>query len=157
MATAQRVNFPFAAALPAAQQLWKLAQAVRSGEPVRQAAGQTALEDFSGTYADRFRQMLRVSGTSAAATAQDLEQAAYDIAKAWADAQHQQQVYIYFAMVKAKRDSRSVIDEVGDWITGDHTNYGSQPGPPEVPSPPDFAATYVPPAEVPGQAPVAVS
>lgn len=156
MATAQRVNFPFDAALPAAQALWALAQKVREGEPVRQAAGRSALTEFKGAYADRFRQMLQVSATSAGATAQDLEQAAYDIAKAWADAQHQQQIYLYFAMVKEKRDNRSILQDATDWLTGDHTNYGSQPGPPEVPSPPGFAPTYVPPAEVPGQAPVPI-
>ncbi len=148
----EQVSFPFAQALPAAAALWKLAQSIINDvEPARQKAAATAETQFSGTYADQFAQRMKTSATNAGNTAQDLEQLARNIAQAWSDASHQQQVYNYFAMVKDKRDHQSTLSKVGDWISGDHENYGSQPPPPAVPQPPDFSPTTVPLATVPGE------
>jgi hypothetical protein len=157
VASAQSVNFPFALALPAARALWKLAQTITGDvEPARQKAGVTALEQFQGAYADQFRQRLATSRTNAETVARDLGQAAMNIAQAWADAQHQQQLYRYYAMVKDKRDNRSIAQEVGDWFTGDSGNYGTPPAAPAPPGPPDFAETSIPQATVPGEAPATV-
>ena len=151
-AVAERVTFPFSQALPAARALWSLALKILNDvEPARQQAAGTAMEQFQGNYATQFVSRMRTSAHNAQVTAQDLEQAAMNIARAWADANHQQQLYAYFAMVKSKKDNQSLLDDIGNWLTGDHTNYGSQPGAPAVPSPPDFAPTAVPQADVPGE------
>ena len=151
-AVAERVNFPFAQALPAAQALWHLAQlTLNDVEPARQKAAGTAMDQFQGNYARQFLHRMRTSASNAQTTAQDLEQAAMNIARAWTDANHQQQLYAYYAMVKDKRDNQSVLDKIGDWLGGDHTDYGHEPAAPAVPSPPDFAATSVPQAVVPGE------
>jgi hypothetical protein len=157
VATAQRVQFPFSQALPAARMLWQLAQSiVNDVEPARQKAAATALTEFQGNYSTQFQQRIRTSATNATAVAQGLEQAALNIAQAWADAQHQQQLYSYYAMVQDKKNNKSVLDHVGDWLMGDHADYGSPPGAPAPPSPPDFAPTAVPQAAVPGEAPAVV-
>lgn len=152
-ATAERVNFPFGTALAAAAQLWGLAQQVLDAEGQRQRAGQTAQEQFRGTYATEFARRLTVSRKGAVNVAQDLEQAAQNIAEAWADANWQQQTYAYYAMVKEKRAKADsgILNEVGNYLFGDHTDYGEPPKKPEVPGAPAFAATPVPQAFVPGE------
>ena len=153
-AVAERVDFPFNLALPAAAQMWSLAQMLAGDvEPQRQQAARTALEEFKGRFADDFTQRMATSGTNAGNAAQDLEQAAMDIAEAWADANYQQQLYAYYAMVQDKRNKANsgIVNEVGNFLFGDHTDYGEPPKKPAVPSPPEFAATYVPQADVPGE------
>lgn len=150
--TPQKVNFPFEAALPAAAALWHVAATLyQDVEPARQQAASTAMDGFKGTFAQQFIARMKTSAGNATTVADDLRAAAQNIAKAWADAQHQQQLYNYFAMVKDKRDNKSLIQEAGDWLTGDDTNYGKQPDPPAVPSSPAFAPTTVPQASVPGE------
>jgi hypothetical protein len=156
-ATAEKVNFPFSLALPAARSLWQLAQSILNDvEPARQRAAATGVQEFRGTYAQQFVSRMRTSASNARTVAQDLEQAALNIAQAWADAQHQQQLYCYYAMVKEQRDNQSVLQDIGNWISGDHTNYGSPPAAPQVPAPPYFNETSVPQAHVPGAAPAVV-
>jgi hypothetical protein len=54
-AVAERVNFPFAQALPHAQALWRLAQLTLSDvEPAHQKAAGTAMHQFRGNYARQF-------------------------------------------------------------------------------------------------------
>lgn len=152
VAVAESVVFPFGQALPAAAALWQLSSLILDDvEPTRQRAAATAMEEFQGNYADQFRSRMQTSARNAQTVAWDLQQAAMNIARAWADAEHQQQLYAYYAMVKAKKNSQSLLDQIGNWFTGDHTNYGSAPGAPAVPGPPDFAPTSVPQASVPGE------
>lgn len=157
-ATAKRVVFPFDQALPAAQKLWSLSTLILNQvEPARQQAAGVAHQEFVGSYADQFLARMRTSAQSAGNTAHDLQQAAMNIARSWADANHQQQLYAYFAMVKEKRHNVNsggflgIGHAVVNFFEGDHTNYGTQPAEPAVPSPPDFAPTPVPQAEVPGE------
>ena len=152
-ATAERVDFPFGTALAAAAQLWSLAQQLLDAEGQRQRAAQTAQEQFRGTYASEFTRRMSVSRRSAVNVAQDLEQAAQNIAEAWADANWQQQTYAYYAMVKEKRAKADsgILSEVHNFLFGDDTNYGEPPKKPEVPSAPDFAPTAIPQATVPGE------
>lgn len=130
-ATPEKVNFPFDAALPAARALWSLSQSLYNEvEPARQRAATTAVQGFAGTFADQFVTRMQTSAANATTTANDLRAAAVNIARAWADAEHQQQLYNYFAMVKDKRDNRSLMQEAGDWVSGDNADYGKQPDPP---------------------------
>jgi hypothetical protein len=153
VASAERVQFPFAQALPAARALWQLSLSIINDvEPARQKAAGTALQEFRGNYSVQFQQRMTTSASNASTVAHDVQQAAVNIAQAWADAEHQQQVYNYYAMVQDKKDQKSWLEGVGDWIAGDHTDYGSPPGAPAVPSAPDFAPTAVPQASVPGEA-----
>lgn len=150
--TVERVVFPFADALPAAAALWKLSTTINQDvNPARQQAARTAEQLFEGNYANQFVQRMTTSGYNAQVAAYDLQQAAQDIASAWADANHQQQLYLYYAMVQNKRNNRSEWGKVTGWLGGDDTNYGSEPARPDTPSPPFFAATPVPQAEVPGE------
>jgi hypothetical protein len=59
-------------------------------------------------------------------------------------------LYAYYVVVKDKRDNKTFLDKVGDWLRGDHADCGHEPAAPAVPSP-HFAATSVPQAVVPGE------
>lgn len=148
----ERVTFPFSQALPAAASLWRVAQLILNDvEPARQQAAGTAMHQFQGNFADQFVSRMQTSAHNAQTAALDLEQAAQNIARAWADANRQQQLYAYFAMVQNAKNHEGIGAKLEHWAFGDHTNYGTPPGAPAVPSPPDFAPTSVPQAEVPGQ------
>ena len=73
-----------------------------------------------------------------------------NITRVSTDASHQQQLYPYFAIVTDKRDNKTVFDKVGDWLRGDHTDYGQESAAPAVPSA-RVAATIIPQAVVPGE------
>jgi hypothetical protein len=148
--TAQKVVFPFGEALPAAAALWHLSSTISSAEPARQSAAKTALDGWQGTFANNFVSSMDNSAQSASDVMTALQQAALDLASAWTQANHQQQTYIYYAMVQYKKNQQSTLDQIGNWLFGDHTNYGSPPGAPEPPGPPSFAPTFVPQASVPG-------
>jgi hypothetical protein len=96
---------------------------------------------------------MTVSAGSATSVSRGLAQAAQNLANAWSRAHHQQQIYLYYAMVQHAKDNQSVFSSFGNWLFGDHTDYGHPPAPPAVPSPPDFSPTPVPQAAVPGQSP----
>jgi uncharacterized protein YukE len=152
--TARRVNFPYEQALDAAKEMWQLGHELATQiEPARQRAAQTAIRQWQGRFRDQFDHIMTDSASSATNVSRALAQAADNLAHAWASAQHQQQTYIYYAMVQHAKDSQSVLDSIGNWMFGDSTNYGSKPPPPAVPAPPDFAPTPVPGAAVPGQTP----
>lgn len=148
--TAQKVVFPFSEALPAAAALWHLASTIDTAETTRQKVATTALDGWQGTFAHNFVTSMDNSAQSANNVITALQQAAVDLANAWVKANHQQQTYIYYAMVKYKRDHRSGWDEFTSFFTGDNTNYGTPPAAPETPTYPSFAATAVPQASVPG-------
>ncbi len=130
--------------------MWGIAEMVLNEvEPARQKAASGALVQFRGNYADQFAGRMATSEQNARTTADDLMTAATNIARAWADANHQQQLYDYYAAVQAKRQSQSFFDQAKDFLFGDSTNYGSPPAAPAVPQPPSFAPTWVPQAYVP--------
>lgn len=64
-----------------------------------------------------------------------LRASAMDLARAWADAQHQQQLYLYFAMVKHKKDNQNLLQQGLSVLGLDSIDTGSEPGPPAVPGP----------------------
>lgn len=130
--------------------MWGIAEMILSEvEPARQKAAATAMVQFRGSYADQFAGRMATSEQNARTTAEDLMTAATNIATAWADANHQQQLYDYYAAVQAKRQRQSFLDQAKDFLFGDSTDYGSPPAAPAVPQPPYFAPTYVPQAYVP--------
>lgn len=148
--TAKKVVFPFGEALPAAAALWHLASTITTAETTRQGAAKTALDGWQGVFANNFVASMDNSAQSANDVIGALQQAARDLASAWTQANYQQQTYIYFAMVQYKKNQESTLDQIGNWLFGDHTNYGHAPAPPDTPASPSFAATYVPQASVPG-------
>lgn len=149
--TAQKVNFPFDQALALARQYTALASQVESVQSTRQGASSLATDGWQGQYADEFQQRLSTAASGAGNVASALRKAASDLARAWADAQHQQQMYLYYAMVKHKKDNQNLIDQGLSFFGLDHIDTGHPPAAPAVPSGPDFTPTHVPQAQVPGE------
>ncbi|MDQ2725871.1 MAG: hypothetical protein M3Y36_10305 [Actinomycetota bacterium] len=77
-----------------------------------------------------------------------LRQSAADLARAWADAQHQQQLYIYYAMVQHKKNNQNLVQQGLSFFGLDSIDTGSKPGAPAVPTGPGFAGTAVPQVQV---------
>jgi hypothetical protein len=149
-ATDQNVTFPYGACLALARALWSLAGEMAGvTQPARIAAARVAVPEWQGRYRQEFDQRMTVSDSDATNAIGALQQAARGLAAQWAEANFQQQQENYARLVQQKRDSQSGWDKVGDWLTGDQTDYGSPPLPPAVPQPPGFEATPVPQAHVP--------
>lgn len=151
--TAQKVNFPFDQALAVARQYIALANQVESVQSTRQGASSLATDGWQGRFADEFQQRLSSAASGAGNVATALRLAAGDLARAWADAQHQQQLYLYYAMVQHKKDNQSLLEQGLSFFGLGSIDTGHAPPAPAVPSGPDFAATSVPQAQVPGETP----
>ncbi|MDQ6782258.1 MAG: hypothetical protein M3063_02185 [Actinomycetota bacterium] len=149
--TAQRVNFPFDQALALARQYQALADQIDRTQASRQGSKHLASDQWHGRFADEFDQRMTSAATGAGNVVTALRRGASDLAKAWADAQHQQQIYVYYAMVQHKKDNQSLLDQGLSFFGLDSIDTGSKPGPPPVPAGPGFAATVIPQAHVPGE------
>jgi hypothetical protein len=148
---AQKVHFPFDQALALARRYTALASQVERVQSTRQGASSLATDGWQGRFADEFHQRLASAATGAGTVATALRQAAGDLARAWADAQHQQQLYLYYAMVQHKKDNQNIVEQGLSFFGLDSIDTGHAPPPPDVPAGPDFAPTPVPQAQVPGE------
>lgn len=149
--TAQRVNFPFGQALSLARKYQALADQIDRTQSTRQGSEHLASDQWQGKFADEFTQRMISAATGAGNVTTALRRSAQDLARAWADAQHQQQLYLYYAMVQQKKDNQSLLDQGLSFFGLDSIDTGSKPGPPAVPAGPAFAPTAVPQAHVPGE------
>lgn len=151
--SAQRVNFPFDQALALARQYQGLADHLESAQGTRQGSKHLASDQWQGRFAGEFDQRMTRASTGAANVITALRQSATDLAKAWADAQHQQQLYVYYAMVQHKKDNQNVVQQGLSFFGLDSIDTGNKPAAPGLPNPPGFAPTPVPQAQVPGESP----
>jgi len=150
--TAQRVNFPYDLALSLARQYQALAGRIESAQSTRQRAKHLASEQWQGKFSSEFDQRMSRAATGAGSVAGALRREAAALARAWADAHWQQQVYLYYAMVQHKKDNESFGDKLSG-IFGDGIDTGNKPPRPQDPLGPGFAPTQVPQAHVPGESP----
>ncbi|MGI8753383.1 MAG: hypothetical protein ACR2MN_13920 [Acidimicrobiales bacterium] len=151
--SAQRVNFPFDQALALARQYQALADQVEATQNTRQGSKHLASDQWQGKFAGEFDQRMTSAATGAGNVTTALRRSAADLARAWADAQHQQQLYIYYAMVQHKKNDQNLVQQGLSFFGLDSIDTGSKPGAPAVPTGPGFAATAVPQAQVPGESP----
>lgn len=149
--TAQQVHFPFDQALALARQYQALADQIDRTQSTRQGSKHLASDQWQGRFAGEFDQRMASAATGAGNVVTALRQAATDLAKAWADAQHQQQLYLYYAMVQHKKDNQNLLQQGLSFFGLDSIDTGSKPGAPPVPAGPGFAATAIPQAQVPGE------
>lgn len=149
--TAQRVNFPFDLALALARRYQALADQIERTQTARQGSKHLASDEWQGRFAGEFDQRMGRAATGAGNVATALRQAASDLARAWADARHQQQLYLYYAMVQHKKDNQNLIEQGLSFFGLDSIDTGHQPAAPAAPTGPGFAPTAVPQAQVPGE------
>jgi hypothetical protein len=134
------VVFPFDLALPAARDLWELAQSVRtSNADLVTAQGMVA--SWKGPHRDAFDSKVTAYGSSSSSVASALEALASGIAAAWAAARGQQNRINKARWVEHEKQNEGVRGwGVVEFFAGE-VDYGPPPDNPAVPSAPGFAAT----------------
>lgn len=135
------VVFDFNGALALARSMWALAGHVEDTRNARSQAAATALRQWRGRFADQFRQGAAADQANATNIADALRTDARLLATRWTDAMQQQGNVLYAEHKQRVIAQRSLWEQIGDTIFGDHTNYGPTPKRPAVPQPPNFAPT----------------
>lgn len=134
------VTFPFDLALPAARDLWKLAESVRDSK-ADLAAAQATVESWKGPHRDVFDSKVTTYGSSAESVAAALEALAEGIAAAWAAARGQQNRINKARYVEHEKQNEGVRGwGIVEAFAGE-VDYGPPPDNPSVPSSPGFPET----------------
>jgi hypothetical protein len=134
------VVFPFDLALPAARDVWALAQSVRTSKADLNTA-QATVESWIGPHRDVFDTKVTTYGSSAASVANALEALAEGIAKAWAAARGQQNRINKARWVEHEKQNEGARGwGIVEAFAGE-VDYGEPPGNPPVPGSPDFPET----------------
>ncbi len=135
------VWFDFEGSLALARRLWRLAGTVEEHQGSRVAAGRVGRQQWIGTYATEFDGRVHDESTSATHVADALRESARRYALCWREATFEQAKRVYARHVDAVKHDRNLLEQAGDWLFGDDTNYGPAPSEPSVPSPPSFYPT----------------
>jgi hypothetical protein len=134
------IVFPFDLALPAARDLWKLAQEVRTSKTDLTAA-QATVSSWKGPHRDVFDEKVTTYGLSAGSVANALEALANGIAKAWAYARGQQNRINTSRWVEHEKANEGVRGwGIVEAFAGE-VDYGPPPDNPPIPGSPDFPET----------------
>jgi hypothetical protein len=134
------VVFPFDLALPAARDLWALAQSVRSSNSVLVTA-QGTVASWKGPHRDAFDSKVTTYGSSSSSVASALEVLATGIAAAWAAARGQQNRINKARWVEHEKQNEGARGwGVVEFFAGE-VDYGPPPDNPAVPGAPGFGAT----------------
>jgi hypothetical protein len=134
------VVFPFDLALPAASDLWELAQSVRSSNTDLVTA-QGTVASWKGPHRDAFDSKVTTYGSSSSSVASALEALASGIAAAWAAARGQQNRINKARWVEHEKQNEGARGwGVVEFFAGEK-DYGPPPDNPAVPSAPGFRAT----------------
>jgi hypothetical protein len=134
------VVFPFDLALPAARDLWALAESVRTSKTDLTAA-QATVAAWKGPHRDAFDTKVTTYGTSAESVAAALEALANGIAAAWAAARGQQNRINRARYVEHEKQNEGARGwGVVEFFAGE-VDYGPPPGNPPVPPSPGFPET----------------
>jgi hypothetical protein len=134
------VVFPFDLALPAARDLWELAQAVRSSNTALVTA-QGTVASWKGPHRDAFDSKVTSYGSSASSVASALEALAKGIAAAWAAARGQQNRINRARYVEHEKQNEGARGwGIVEFFAGE-VDYGPPPDNPPVPGEPNFPAT----------------
>jgi hypothetical protein len=134
------VVFPFDLALPAARDLWALAQSVRSSNSDLVTA-QGTVASWKGPHRDAFDSKVTTYGSSSSSVASALEALATGIAAAWAAARGQQNRINKARWVEHEKQNEGARGwGVVEFFAGE-VDYGPPPDNPAVPGAPGFGAT----------------
>jgi hypothetical protein len=134
------IVFPFDLALPAARDLWTLAQSVRSSNTDLVTA-QGTVAAWKGPHRDAFDSKVTTYGSSSSSVASALEALAIGIAAAWAAARGQQNRINKARWVEHEKQNEGARGwGIVEFFAGE-VDYGPPPGNPAVPGAPGFAAT----------------
>jgi hypothetical protein len=134
------VVFPFDLALPAARDLWALAQSVRTSKTDLKTA-QATVESWKGPHRDVFDTKVTTYGSSSESVADALEALANGIAAAWAAARGQQNRINKARWVEHEKQNEGARGwGVVEFFAGE-VDYGPPPDNPSVPGSPDFPET----------------
>jgi hypothetical protein len=134
------VVFPFDLALPAARDLWALAQSVRSSNSDLVTA-QGTVASWKGPHRDAFDSKVTTYGSSSSSVASALEALASGIAAAWAAARGQQNRINKARWVEHEKQNEGARGwGVVEFFAGE-VDYGPPPDNPAVPGAPGFGAT----------------
>jgi hypothetical protein len=130
------VVFPFDLALPAARDIWKMAEAVRqSSTDIRDE--NDADTYWKGPHHDTTNTKVSTYEGSASSVAAALEGLANGIAAAWAAARGQQNRINKARYVQNEEENESAVNKFFDNFNED--DYGPPPDDPDTPGPPGFA------------------
>jgi hypothetical protein len=134
------VVFPFDLALPAARDLWALADSVRSSNSDLVTA-QATVDSWKGPHRDAFDTKVTTYGSSSSSVAAALEALAKGIAAAWAAARGQQNRINKARYVEHEKQNEGARGwGIVEFFAGE-VDYGPPPGNPPVPSEPHFPET----------------
>jgi hypothetical protein len=134
------VVFPFELALPAARDIWRLAQSVRTSNSELITASE-GVASWKGPHRDVFDTKVTTYRSSAESVAAALEALASGIAAAWAAARGQQNRINKARWVAHEKENEGARGwGIVEFFAGE-VDYGPPPGNPPNPSPPDFAET----------------
>ena len=134
------VRFPFDLALPAARDLWTLAESVRTSKTDLTDA-QATVESWKGPHRDVFDTKVTTYGSSAESVASALEALAEGIAAAWAAARGQQNRINRARYVEHEKQNEGAHGwGIVEAFAGE-VDYGPPPDNPSVPPSPGFAET----------------
>jgi hypothetical protein len=134
------IVFPFELALPAARDIWKLAESVRTSKADLNTAHGT-VASWKGPHRDVFDTKVTTYGSSAESVAAALEALADGIAAAWAAARGQQNRINTARWVEHEKANEGARGwGVVEFFAGE-VDYGPPPENPPTPSAPDFGET----------------
>ena len=133
------LKFDYQGALNLARQLNNLADQVAQAATTRQGLADVAKKDFIGAFADQFNSRVTVEQASIRSVVQGLRSDAMDLAQMWKLAMEEENRRLYARHVDDMKNHRSVLESIGDWLTG----FDYPPAPPAVPvpQPPAFTPT----------------
>ena len=132
----ENVKFPFDLALPAARDIWKMADAVAQSRTDIEAE-QAKDTYWKGPHRDTLDEKVTTYNASSNSLESALRALANGLAKSWATARGQQNRINKARYVQNEEDNESGINKFFDNFNED--DYGPPPGDPPTPGPPGFA------------------
>jgi hypothetical protein len=143
--------FDWAGNLALAAQCAALAGTIATYQTERVHLATTALDQWSGVFAQNFSDRINVSSRTAAELESTLRNTAGLYAGAWQHAATQNQYNLWAEYCQKLDDKRSTLTKAWDWLAGDDTKFPPQPPDAPMPEGPDYLApmdptVYTPPS-----------
>lgn len=137
------VVFPMDMALPAARNVWQLADEVEASKGQLSTAQTSAQRDWLGPHREVFDSKCTTYSTSAGNTADAIRALATGLAEAWAAARGQQDRINKARYVEHEISDDGAVENFFEHFSGED-DYGPPPDNPGVPGGPGFAETRAP-------------
>jgi len=140
MDAAGSVRFDFRGSLDLARSLWRLADDVDQLLSSRASTASTALNSWSGRFAQQFAERANDEQSIGATLVQLLRTDAHGWSQAWTAAMDEQNRVLYAQEKKRVENDRSNLDKIGGFFTG-HDDLPPMPRSAAVPQSPYFFPT----------------